>query len=168
MKTYLLLGSNEGDRYRSLAVALNKIRDGVAPVIQESSIYETAPWGNAGQPAFLNRVILIETNLEPETLLKKIKSVEKMMGRKRIEKWGPRIIDIDILLMGDLIYRSGSLSVPHPQMPNRRFTLVPLAEIAPDFIHPEFDLTIKVLLSRCRDELDVRLYPPFHSSPVSK
>lgn len=160
MKAYLLLGSNIGDRSGNLKRALNLIRSRVAPINRESSIYETAPWGNYEQPVFLNQAIAIETGLEPELLLKRLKSIEKLMGRKQADKWGARIIDIDILLMDDLIYQSESLRVPHPQMHHRRFTLVPLAEIAPDVIHPEFNSTMQSLLSLCKDQLEVHLFSP--------
>ena len=164
MRTYLLLGSNVGERLGNLKTALNLIDDEIAPVIERSSVYETKPWGNENQPSFLNQVIVIETQVEPAVLLKKLKSVERTVGRKRTDKWGPRVIDIDILLMDDLIYKSEKLSIPHPQLHKRRFTLVPLAEIAAKDIHPEFELTIQELLSVCKDELEVHVF----SSPLPR
>jgi len=155
METYLLLGSNLGDRLGNLKSARDYIGESIARIIKASSIYETEPWGDNNQPLFLNQVIMIETSLKPEMLLKKLKSVESRVGRAQTEKWGPRIIDIDILLMDELVYRSDSLTVPHPQMHNRRFALVPLAEIAPAGIHPQFNLTAEELLVQCDDKLNV-------------
>lgn len=162
MKTFLLLGSNMGDRLDNLKKGCKCIQEKVAPLAAVSSVYETAAWGNEYQPAFLNQAIEIETSLEPEALLKKIKSIERAIGRRQAEKWGPRIIDIDILLMETVVFKSPSLTIPHPQMHERRFTLVPLAEIAPAVKHPLLLLSVKQLLKRCKDRLDVR---HFHREP---
>ncbi len=152
---WLLLGSNLGDRINNLLAAQNHIAEKAGTIVTNSSLYETAAWGNENQPAFLNRALLITTALPPEDLLCAIKSIEKKMGRKQTEKWGARLIDIDILLMGTIVYDSPALSIPHPQMHKRRFTLVPLAEIAPNAKHPLLKQTVKALLKSCADKLEV-------------
>jgi 2-amino-4-hydroxy-6-hydroxymethyldihydropteridine diphosphokinase len=124
-------------------------------VSNASSIYETAAWGKNDQPAFLNQVLEIETALSPPQLLKTILAIEENIGRVRQEKYGPRIIDIDILLFNDEVLHLPMLKIPHPQLQNRRFVLVPLAEIAPDLIHPVFKKTIAELLAICPDKLEV-------------
>lgn len=157
---FLLLGSNLGDRRGHMAEAIEHIRT-FATVVQTSSIYTTGAWGNTNQPDFLNQVIEVDTTVSPGELLQNILNVESKMGRSRIEKWGARIIDIDILFYRDTIVDSTDLKVPHPQMQNRKFTLIPLREIAPDFVHPLFRKTITRLDEECTDTLEVRrLQPP--------
>jgi 2-amino-4-hydroxy-6-hydroxymethyldihydropteridine diphosphokinase len=156
MNVFLLSGSNINDRINNLNYARNLIAEKIGNVIRCSSIYETAAWGNDNQPEFLNQALQVDTNLLPEQILKMLKSIEESMGRKQSAKWGPRIIDIDILLMDDTIYESPILTIPHPQMHKRRFTLMPLAEIAPDTMHPKLKLTVRELLESCEDKLAVR------------
>jgi 2-amino-4-hydroxy-6-hydroxymethyldihydropteridine diphosphokinase len=154
-RTFLLLGTNLGDRKKNLTVARNTIELNVGPIIKASSIYETMAWGKTDQPDFLNQALEVETEAPPLHVLHEILEVEKMMGRTRKEKWSERVIDIDILLYGNEIITSPELTIPHPELPHRRFALVPLTEIAADFIHPVLRLTIAELLSRCPDLLEV-------------
>ena len=154
-KAYLLTGGNMGDRQENLATANECIEQQCGDIINASSLYETAAWGKNDQPSFLNQVLEIQTSLSPRQLLKKILHIEKQIGRVRKEKYGPRVIDIDILLFNDEIYNYPSLKIPHPELQNRRFALVPLAEIAPECIHPVFKKTITELLAICPDKLEV-------------
>lgn len=151
---YLLLGTNMGDRMANLEEAKNRIGN----VLQSSSVYSTAAWGVEEQPEFYNQVIEIESELDPEELLKKILDIEIEMGRKRIVKWGPRLIDIDILFYRDVILKSNDLIVPHPEIQNRRFTLVPLEEIYKG-VHPVLKKTMRELLDDCKDTLEVKRLP---------
>jgi 2-amino-4-hydroxy-6-hydroxymethyldihydropteridine diphosphokinase len=121
-----------------------------------SSLYETAAWGNTNQPAFYNQAICVETTLEPENLLARLLTIEIEMGRVREEKYGPRTIDLDILMVNDIVLDSPTLTIPHPQLHNRRFALLPLIEIAPTLLHPVLDKTMHELLLNCPDTLDVQ------------
>lgn len=155
-KVYLLTGGNLGDREENLSTARAYIDKKCGRVTKSSSLYETAAWGKSDQPSFLNQALEIQTALTPQNLLQKILDIEKEIGRVREEKYGPRIIDIDILLFNDKIYNFSLLKIPHPEMQNRRFVLVPLAEIAPGVIHPVFKKTIAELLTICPDKLEVK------------
>lgn len=126
---YIGLGTNLGDRHLNLGNAINLIGNQIGKVLKQSSIHETKAWGNTNQPDFLNMVIRIETELTPELLLEKCLSIEKEIGRVREEKWGPRIIDIDILYYNDLIIDNENLKIPHPFINEREFVLKPLTEI---------------------------------------
>lgn len=152
---YLLLGSNLGDRRRILAKALELVRSAAGKVIRCSSIYETAAWGLTDQPAFLNQVVNLQTALSPDSLLQATQAIEKQLGKHTIEKWGARLIDIDVLYYGDQQIHTKQLVVPHPYLSERRFTLVPLTEIAPDFVHPVLRLTNRALLEQCADQGEV-------------
>jgi 2-amino-4-hydroxy-6-hydroxymethyldihydropteridine diphosphokinase len=154
-KAYLLTGGNLGDRGRSLAMARELIGTECGQIIKNSSLYETAAWGKTNQPAFLNQALEIETALNAKQLIRHILKVEKKMGRVREEKYGERLIDIDIILFNNEIHKTTFLKIPHPEMQNRRFVLVPLAEIAPTAIHPVFLKTVAELLKDCADELEV-------------
>ncbi|PZR33762.1 MAG: 2-amino-4-hydroxy-6-hydroxymethyldihydropteridine diphosphokinase, partial [Azospira oryzae] len=125
-------------------------------LLKESSLYQTSAWGKTDQPDFLNQVIEISYEGDPFLLLKSLLDIESKMGRVRIEKWGTRIIDIDILFYGNTIVNGSDLRVPHPQIPYRRFTLIPLVEIAPDFIHPVLHQSNTQLLHECTDLLEVK------------
>lgn len=145
-KVFLGLGSNLGDRSANLAAARGRIA-GFGHILSESAIYETEPWGLKNQPNFLNQVILFETYLPPAEILKELKTIEKDLGRVKTVKYGPRLIDIDILFYDELILKTELLTIPHPHIVNRAFVLVPLDEIASDFIHPVVKKNIHELLS---------------------
>lgn len=153
---FLLLGTNSGDRKKNLDTALRFIAGEAGTISRKSSVYETDAWGITEQPAFYNQVAEIKTPMTAHSLLTTILSIEKKMGRVRREKWGERIIDIDILFFGSEVVNSDELTIPHPQLAFRKFTLVPLCELIPDFIHPVLHQTTAELLSSCTDELDVR------------
>lgn len=151
---FLLLGSNLGDREANLRGALKRLT-AVGRLVQTSVVYFTKPWGKADQPDFLNQAAALETELKAEKLLKEILSIELALGRARQEHWGPRLIDIDILLYGKQIVDLAHLQIPHPQLINRRFALVPLAEIAAGVHHPITGLTVQEHLNTCSDLLPV-------------
>jgi 2-amino-4-hydroxy-6-hydroxymethyldihydropteridine diphosphokinase len=155
-KAYLLTGGNMGIREKNLASAAKLISQQCGHINKVSSLYETAAWGNTDQPPFLNQAIEIATPLNAKQLIRHILKIEKQMGRIRKEKYGPRIIDVDILLFNDEIYNYTFLKVPHPEMQNRRFALLPLAEIAPKLVHPGLNKPISQLLKECADELEVK------------
>jgi 2-amino-4-hydroxy-6-hydroxymethyldihydropteridine diphosphokinase len=152
---FILLGTNLGDRLENLANARLSIERFPSKIIRASGIYETAAWGNTEQENFYNQVIEIQSKLRPIQLLNKIHETESNLGRIRKEKWGPRSIDIDILFYGDDVVSESSLIIPHPGIPSRRFTLIPLNEIAPKFIHPVLKKKIGTLLQECSDHLEV-------------
>ena len=153
---YLLTGGNLGNRQKSLEQAKALIEKQCGPVLAASSLYETAAWGKTNQPAFLNQALLIETHLPPGLLLKELLQIEAACGRIRKERYGPRLIDIDILLYDDLVMQTGFLTIPHPRLAERRFALEPLAAIAPELLHPVFHKTITLLLQECADPLPVK------------
>lgn len=149
---FLGLGSNLGDRLLNLDRAEEYLRlNPRLRIIEKSSIMETKPWGNEMQPDFLNYVMKIETELKANALLEMILAIEKKMGRTRDIKWGPRLIDIDILFYGQEIFRDGYLVIPHPYLLQRDFILKALLEIAPDWIHPEYGKTIRALSGDIND-----------------
>ena len=157
-KAYLLTGGNLGNREENLAAAGEMIAQHCGTIIHASSLYETAAWGKTDQPPFLNQALELHTELNARQLIRRILKIEKQMGRIREEKYGPRIIDIDILLFNEEIHDYRLLKLPHPEMQNRKFALLPLAEIAPYVIHPVLRKTITELLSECKDELPVKKY----------
>jgi 2-amino-4-hydroxy-6-hydroxymethyldihydropteridine diphosphokinase len=161
-RAYLLIGGNMGNREENFTIAWAYIEQYCGPVIRSSSLYETAAWGKTDQPSFFNQALEIETELHAEKLMKQVLEIEKFMGRERKEKYGPRVIDIDILLFNNEQYDLPFLKVPHPEMQNRRFALTPLAEIANDLQHPVFKKTIGQLLKECPDELEVKKYTTAH------
>lgn len=157
IKAYLLLGSNEGNRIDWLNKAMAALEQTVGSIVSKSSLYETAAWGKEDQPDFLNMALCIETQLSPQQLLQSILQTEIQLGRHRTVKWGQRTIDIDILFYGNEVIDTPDLKVPHPYIQERRFALVPMNEIAPQFVHPVLQKTIARLLISCPDKLEVRL-----------
>lgn len=148
---YLSLGSNLGDSSRLLKHAILCLQQRAGRVRKVSSLYETEPIGKTNQPQFLNCCVELTTKLAPEELLKICQVIEYELGRQRKEKWGPRKIDIDLLLYGNYSIASSVLTIPHPEIMKRRFVLVPLAQIAPNFRHPILKKTVKELLKDCPD-----------------
>src|SRR5690349_11571519 len=135
-KVFLLIGGNMGNRLQNLHQAIALLSATCGPVIQQSAVYETAAWGKTDQAAFLNQALQLTTELSAQELITTVLSVEEQMGRHRTERFGPRVIDIDIMFYNEDIINEPHLTVPHPQMQNRRFALIPLNELAPLFVHP--------------------------------
>lgn len=152
---FLLLGSNLGDRLTNLFEARQHISRQAGKIITTSEIYRTAAWGYTNQPDFYNQAVEIEPFAPPHKTLLTLQDIEKKSGRVRTEKWGSRIIDIDILLWGSEHINLPNLVIPHPHLHERRFALVPLAEIAPHAVHPLFKKSIDQLLRECTDSLGV-------------
>lgn len=157
---YLSLGSNLGDRAANLRQAVALLPPQMT-VRAKSNIYETPPWGYTEQEAFLNQAVRAETYLEPEPLLKHIKRLEAALGRTETFRYGPRLIDIDILFYDNLILSTPLLTIPHPHLHERGFVLVPLMDIAPDHVHPLSGKSVREMLAAC-DATGIRLYakPP--------
>lgn len=156
--TYLLLGTNVGDRVKNLELAKDLLGGRAGSIIKSSCIYKTAPWGNTDQPDFLNQVVHLQTAMTAEALMQEILHTEMEMGRERTLKNAPRVIDIDILLFNNEIINLPHLHIPHALLPERRFALTPLEEIAANIIHPVLKLSITKILEDCKDELKVSLY----------
>jgi 2-amino-4-hydroxy-6-hydroxymethyldihydropteridine diphosphokinase len=155
---YLIIGGNLGDREHNLEQARDLLAIFAGDISKASGIYETAAWGKTDQPAFLNQALRLQTALTPRKLLQTILKIEKTLGRKREEKYGPRLIDIDILLYNQEIVEEEGLSIPHPEMQQRKFVLLPLAEIAGKITHPISQTTIAEMLSGCGDTLNVKKF----------
>lgn len=153
---FLLLGTNLGDRTGHLAAARTALATRAGYVVNASALYETEAWGRTDQPAFLNQAVALSSTVDAQTLLKIMLEIEQSLGRERHEHWGPRIIDIDLLLYSDLIIDTPTLQVPHPRLSVRRFALMPLAEIAGDVVHPVLHKKISELLAECPDQLAVK------------
>jgi 2-amino-4-hydroxy-6-hydroxymethyldihydropteridine diphosphokinase len=159
-KAYLLIGGNIGERISNLNAASAAIEESCGKIIAQSKIYETAAWGNENQPNFLNQLLIIETRLKPIDLLNQILNIETELGRKRDIPNDPRTIDIDILYYNDLVLKSAALTIPHPRIRKRRFSLVPLMETAPDLVDPDLNLSISEMYVQCDDQLAVNLFQP--------
>jgi len=155
-EVFLLLGSNLGNRQLFLKQAIEHIETEIAPLSKISSVYETQSWGKTDLPDYLNQVVVLLTDLPPQIILQKILNIELKLGRKREEKWGSRTIDIDILFYDDQIISQPGLVIPHPELQKRRFTLDPLAEIAPEWVHPSLKKNILQLKTELIDELNVK------------
>jgi len=153
---YLLLGSNLGDRKWYLEQARINLINQDIKISDQSSLYLTPPWGYAQQPYFLNQVLQVSTSLEPELLMAACLQIEDILGRVRKTRYAERTIDIDILYYHDIVMATDLLTLPHPRLHTRRFTLVPMSELAPEFIHPVLKKTQSELLLECLDTLPVR------------
>ncbi|WP_349314166.1 2-amino-4-hydroxy-6-hydroxymethyldihydropteridine diphosphokinase [Chitinophaga sp. MM2321] len=149
----LLIGGNLGDRTRNLQQAVQLIAANAGNIVKISSLYQTAPWGSVDQPDYLNQGIQISTEMDALTLLHTLLEIERKIGRIRQEKWGSRVIDIDLIFFNDEKIALPELKIPHPQMQHRQFVLVPLQEIIPDYVHPVLHKTVDELLRECADEL---------------
>lgn len=158
-KVILLMGGNQGRVNEVLDKAIQQVDKSLGKVITRSSLYKTKAWGPVAQPDFLNVAVLIETYLTPQYLLMKLLEIERKAGRRRDVKYGPRTLDIDILFYGNLKINTPDLQVPHPEIQNRRFVLVPLTEILPNLMHPVLLKNMSELLQICPDSLEVTLWP---------
>jgi 2-amino-4-hydroxy-6-hydroxymethyldihydropteridine diphosphokinase len=156
-RIFLLLGSNLGDPIQNIYDAIVLVTKLVGPVVQTSSLFRTAPWGKEDQPWFTNQALELQTELSPSGLLELLLRIETTIGRQPSEKWGPRKIDIDILLYGKRLIREKGLCIPHPYLAERKFALVPLVEIAGEVIDPTSGKTIHNLLEICQDTHAVNL-----------
>jgi len=145
---YLALGSNIGNRAVNLKEAIASLSPQME-VKAKSRVYETPPWGYAEQEKFLNQVVMVKTYLKPEPLLKHLKRLEIALGRKASFQNGPRLIDIDILFYDDLVFESSALVIPHPHVHERGFVLLPMLDIAPDFVHPVKQKSVRDMLAGC-------------------
>jgi 2-amino-4-hydroxy-6-hydroxymethyldihydropteridine diphosphokinase len=156
---YLSLGSNMGDRKKLLLKGIELLsRYSGISIEKVSPIYETDPVGFTDQPLFLNLAIKLKTSLSPQELLSKMHEVEKELDRQRVQKWGPRTIDLDILLYNSVSIQTEALEIPHPRMLERAFVLVPLSEIAPDNVYPDKGISLKRVLCEQRDKEGVRIW----------
>jgi 2-amino-4-hydroxy-6-hydroxymethyldihydropteridine diphosphokinase len=151
----LLLGSNMGDSIRLIEKAGEMVREKVGEVSKKSKLYKTAPWGKTDQEWFLNQAILVSANSSPEEILPLIQSIEKEIGRERKEKWGARLIDIDMLAAGPKILTLPELTLPHLYLHLRRFSLIPLRDVWPDWVHPILHQDVDEMLANCPDKGEV-------------
>jgi len=157
-KAILLIGGNLGDRTGHLQQAVAQIDKQAGRVEKISSLYETAAWGDVEQPDYLNQALLVSTEMDARTLLHTVLDIEHQIGRIRRQKWGARVIDIDIIFFNDEVINEPDLKIPHPQMPFRQFVLVPLQEILPEWQHPVLHQSVSTLLNHCTDKLPARKY----------
>jgi len=156
-RVVLLIGGNLGDRLQLLKQAEDLLKKKFT-VVKKSYIYESVAWGDNSEGDYLNRILIIETDMDPEEILRQAQAIEDLLERVRIQKWGNRTMDIDILYVDEQIIQSPTLTVPHPFIQERRFVLVPLCELLPAFRHPILNKTHLQLLKICRDEGEVKVY----------
>jgi len=154
-KVFLITGGNIGNRKKALETAATLIQKEIGTIVKSSQIYETDAWGITNQASFYNQIHIVETNFSVHEILQKILKIEEKMGRVRTIKNAARIIDIDILFFNDEIVNEQNLKIPHSEVPNRRFVLMPLNELAPQMIHPVLKKSMQKLLEECKDELRV-------------
>lgn len=157
-KIYLLIGSNLNNPEKQLALAEEEIKLRIGNLINKSLIYETEAWGVTDQPVFLNQVLVVESNDHAYEILEKTQAIEIKLGRERKKKWGARIIDIDILYIGEQVISTENLKIPHPFIHERNFALIPLVEIEAKFLHPIFKVTNEQLLAESKDTLNVKIH----------
>jgi 2-amino-4-hydroxy-6-hydroxymethyldihydropteridine diphosphokinase len=157
-KAYLLTGGNVGNRKEYLEKSAGHIAMDCGKIVKKSALYETAAWGKTNQAAFLNQALELHTPFSVVDLMLQLLIIEERLGRKRMEKYGPRIIDIDILLFNHEIINSATVTIPHPELINRRFALVPLEELTAHYIHPVAGKSIHRLLQICPDPLPVKKF----------
>ncbi len=156
---YLLLGGNLGDRSYYFSSAISLIRERIGVITSFSSLYETEPWGFEHKNWFLNQALIVKSVLAPEEVFRKTHDIERKLGRKRDNtRYNGRIIDIDILFVDEEIFYSDDLVIPHPRLHKRKFTLLPLLEIAPTLRHPLFDRSVEEMAEACKDTMRVNLY----------
>jgi 2-amino-4-hydroxy-6-hydroxymethyldihydropteridine diphosphokinase len=155
---FLQLGSNLGERELLLQDAIIAIEDRVGLVVEKSKVYESFPWRVEGQENYLNQILKVKTEILADDVLSIVLDIEKELGRIRIEKWGERLIDIDIIFYNDDIIETSQLCVPHKHMHERMFVLTPLNSIAPDMLHPKYNKTVEELLQICKDTELVKEY----------
>ncbi len=159
MKQVILhLGSNVGDRVSNIQRGISHLNSNVGEVLVQSSLYETEPWGLKEQSNFLNLALRINTNLAPDKLLDEVKNIEQEVGRTKEEHWGPRVLDIDILFYEDFVLKGENLTIPHQELQNRNFVLIPLMEIAGEMMHPLLNKTIEELYIESQDRCDVWIF----------
>ncbi len=157
-QVFLQLGSNLGDREQLLFDATTIITDKIGTVVSKSKVYESTPWRVESQENYLNQIVKIETGFTPEETLQFALDIEEELGRVRVEKWGERLIDIDIIFFNDEIIETSDLCIPHKHMHERNFVLEPLNEIAPEYIHPKYKKTVAELLEQSKDAEKVEEY----------
>ncbi len=148
-KVFIGIGSNVGDRLQNITRAIELInKNNDCKVVKTSLVYESKAFGVKNQNDFLNSVICIDTNLEPVNLLEFLKNIENKIGRTKTEKWGPREIDLDILLFGDMVFSENELTIPHKGIQERDFVMIPLTEIEPEIVHPVLKVKVKDLIQK--------------------
>lgn len=155
---YVGLGTNKGNRSEQLSRARGHCCHFFGPLLAVSPVYETAAWGVEDQPDFLNQVIALQTDVKPSVAIYTLLAIENLMGRVRSQKWGPRVIDVDMLYYDDQIINTQDLILPHPRIAQRQFVLTPLASIAPDFVDPQSGKTITEMMRNCSDSQAVTLF----------